>query len=174
MKLKGKKKLQRRLRKAFIEATEYQNIPKMYADTDFAFYPEENCITFGLAVSETSDRYWKEFLRNEYEFQLGNIFVMSVLHEIGHFVRYDYLEEEDYEKISEQKEEIEYRLSKLRIHSKKYRETYKEYFGLRDERLATEWAIEWIRENPKQAKQLCDTCNELIANFYIRNGVCDE
>ena len=173
--LKGIKKLEKKINKAFRDALyPIGDLPKMYAGTDFVYHTLSEEITFGLAVTEASDRLWKKWLLDNFNLKATNIFVLSILHELGHWYTLDSISEEDYEHCIEQKLEIEQQLDAARPHSKDWNEIYSSYWDLTDEYMATEWAVDWIETNPEAAKTLCNKCNKALVEFFLKNEVIDE
>lgn len=171
--LKGIKKLNKQITKMFRKAV-WDSCPKMYADTDFSYWIDEEEISYGLVVSDYDNEMITKWVKDTFDFKIGNIFVFSVLHELGHFFTIDNFTDEEMEKDTEAKELIEEGLTKLRRKSKKYNEVYCAYFDLPTEYTATEWAVNWILDNKKEANKLCVKCNKALAKFYLRNGVTDE
>lgn len=172
-KLKGIKKLNKQITKAFRKAV-FADCPKMYADTDFSYWMDSEEITYGLVVTDYADKMMTTWVKDTFDFKIGNIFVFSILHELGHYFTEDDFTDEEMDADTELKETLEDGLTKLRRRSKEYNELYQSYFGLPTEYSATKWAVDWIRENRKEANKLCIECNEALAKFYLRNGVTDD
>lgn len=46
-----------------------------------------------------------------------------------------------------------------------------EYFNLPDEIMATQWAVNWIKEHPKKTKKMYKACIKALIDFYETNNV---
>ncbi len=111
-----------------------------YSDM-FSYEPIDEVITFTFGEDEFSNREWKKFLAEKYNFTLTkeNIFAMSILHELGHHYTVDLFSDEQWEE-----EATESSLLGLTG-----AERHQAYFNLPIERAATEWAVMVYKENPK-------------------------
>ena len=107
----------------------------------FSYEPVDEIITFTFGEDEFSNREWKKFLAEKYNFTLTkeNIFAMSILHELGHHYTVDLFSDEQWEE-----EATESSLLGLTG-----AERHQAYFNLPIERAATEWAVMVYRENSK-------------------------
>lgn len=122
--------------------------------TDFAYYWEEEIITYSLIVSERMDNLFLDFARkNGLQVDCG-IFLLSFFHELGHHLTIDDLEEEEEEECEAIKDTL----------TDSDADCYK-YFSLLDEWLATSWAIDYINNNTNTIKQLAIDIQQAIHTF---------
>ena len=130
----------------------YQKIAKLikkFIDNDcevcyddvFFYSPDDELICFTFGEDKESNREWKKFLAEEFNFTLTeeNIFAMSVLHELGHHYTVHLFSDEQWEQ-----EATESTLEGLEGAEKD-----QAYFRLPIEKAATEWAVMVYRENEK-------------------------
>ena len=114
-------------------------------DSDFYYDPEEERVYFTVLMTEKSDRLFKQYILNEFSFCPPSIFMMSILHEIGHAFTYYDLPIEVIIEDNKEKKQIE-ELYNLYEQD----ETYLRYFDLKMERVATEWAVKYYKEHEKE------------------------
>lgn len=114
---------------------------------DFAADLDNNSVVWTLIYSEDGGKaFYSDFCNRYPPAKNYSFFLLSLLHEIGH------LETED-----EMIDDTDIRNTDL---------SNEEYFNLFNERLATDWAGEWIEENLTLAKQIDSKISFLLNNFY--------
>lgn len=124
--------------------------------TDFAYYDNKNLITYSLVVSERMDNLFMDFAKSKgLEVDCG-IFFLSLLHEVGHYNTIDELTDRQNAKCDEAKR-------KLRTSDA----DAKKYFNILDERMATEWAINYINENAERLKKLSEKIEKIVDSMNI-------
>ena len=90
-KLKGIRKLNKALATAFGDF----GIDKFAMNGDWAFYPNENKITYSLIENKLEDVWFNEFVKKRFGYKVKNTFMITVLHEIGHKMTLDDIYESD-------------------------------------------------------------------------------
>lgn len=162
-KLKGVKKLNKSISKSMysfgINATILQN--------EFAFYFDNNIITFKL-IEDNSDEYFSHFVKQRFNFETDYNFILSLLHEVGHYKANDEIYGDIYNFCIEEKRRIKEEIEKSEKESDIIKLSY-EYFNLPDEIMATQWAINYMRKHPKRVKKLWKNINNAIQEFYQKN-----
>lgn len=120
--------------------------------SDFSYDPEDERVYFSIAFSERADKLFKEYVLKKFNFEIKNIFIMSLLHEVGHFFTLNTFSKMEIENDHLAKEVIEEMLDADDSDD----EIYSLYFDLKIERVATAWAVDYYKSNKKR----CD-------NFYL-------
>ena len=92
-----------------------------------------------------------------------NGFLISFLHELGHHYTLDELSEEEVNESLDTKRRINNEYTDGRI------DLQEEYFNLPDEAVATNWAIEYIRNNRKKIDEFWSKLLNVIIQFYESN-----
>lgn len=102
---------------------------------------------------------WKEFLAERYNFDLTeeNWFVMSILHELGHHYTIEYFSDYEWNKMC------------TVLKSDDRREVNFDHFNKLNERVATEWAINFYNMNPKEMKYFCSRINAELKKIKCAN-----
>lgn len=131
---------------------------------DFSYYYESNLITWSLLVSDTTDNTFKQFVEKEFSYITADLFLWSLLHELGHHETCDYWSEEEQIKFDEQKD-------KLENSTEDYAKSCIEYYYIQDEYEATKWAADYMEEHIEKISELWDKLQEAIMNFYELNEI---
>lgn len=115
--------------------------------TDFCAYLDNNIIEWTLLVTEnSSEAFYANFVSRYPQVKGFSFFLLSLLHEVGHF-----------ETEWEMENDTEIRNSDL---------TDEQYFDLFNERIATDWAGEWILHNLLTAQKVDKQLTALLDDFY--------
>ena len=126
-------------------------------DSDFSYDPEDERVYFSVLVSERSDRLFKQYIARKFGFKVPSIFMMSLLHEVGHFYTLHTFSDFRMKTAHQAKKLIEAELEKLAPDDPAYDVVYSNYFDLSIEKVATVWAVNYYRKNKKR----CD-------DFYLK------
>lgn len=132
---------------------------RVEVETEFLYYLYENVIGITLATDETQSKY---FMKNAFDkglaYDCGD-FIMSLFHEIGHHYTIYGLNRKQKIKVAKQKS---------RLNGFKKADNFK-YFNFLDERLATEWAINYINRNKDKIGGLAEKLIPLFAEIELED-----
>lgn len=120
-------------------------------DSNFAYISDTNSIHYALAVAEEHEKSFMEFLHKLFPEVNADIFLWSLFHEIGHNETEDDFTDE---------EEEEYREKACSNISNE------EYYNLPMEYAASYWAGTYMKEHPKEVKNLWKKLQPAIKDFY--------
>jgi len=132
--------------------------------TDFYIDFEENNIYFSITILNRFDRLFSKYLKNKFNFIVQDqidIFLTSLLHEVGHDQTVDEFYEQSYFTILKTK--IQKTL--INLFSNSDRIAYK-YFNVLDEFYATDWAVSWIDTHYNDYLILREELIEILETFY--------
>lgn len=139
------------------------------ASEDFHYNFDKNIVGYSLLAPAEGVEYLTEFVKSIAPDITCDIFLLSLLHEIGHSETWETLEEE---------EEVVCRNTKFRISrmmdnasEELLKELYFTYFGLVDEYEATMWAINYMRKNVDMISNFWNKLQAEIIEFYVREGL---
>jgi len=163
--LKGVKKLDKKVSK-FTE--KFGCTAEM--GSEFCYWKGEDLINYSLLVGLASDGLWREYVLKNFNYKIENIFMFSLLHEIGHHLTMDNFSkkmrnaeakkvEKIEEKLNESDSEIVFRNSNL------------EYFDLPMERVATKWAVNFSKKHRRFLKRFWKSFQKDLYAFYALNGI---
>ncbi len=133
--------------------------------TDFDYCFLENKIHYALVVGDISSKLFIENAEARFPEAHADIFLWSLLHEIGHSETLDDLED-GVEKLCM---EIKRGLNEHTGWSIEHRHTI--YFNCPDEYAATDWAGEYIITHNNELTIFWNKLQKAINNFYKLNGV---
>lgn len=155
MKLKGYKPLEKEVNKLTKKFG-----CTAFLGTDFGYYPATQQIEFSLVVNQTDDAYFLASIKRLSPAVIMDIFLWSLLHEIGHSETYDDITMAEYE--------ID-RLTKEQINKGEIART--EYYNCTDERLATAWAVWYANSHAIELEKQWKRIQKAIIKFYKKNKI---
>lgn len=120
--------------------------------SDFSYDPKDKRVYFSIMIPERADRLFKQYVSSHFHFETPSIFMLSLLHEVGHAYTMPTLSKLRIRADHQAKELIE---EALNIDDDD--EIYSLYFDLGIEKVATAWAVDYYKANRKR----CD-------NFYLK------
>ena len=168
-KVKGKKKLNKAIKKALAPL----GVENVKLDTEWSYDFETDTLHYSLTEYIT-DIWFNEYIRDTFRYIVGNtvedIFLISVLHEVGHRETIDFIPDKVYNKCLIEKGKIQTALENAETETEMKKIEYK-YFALTDENQATEWAVNYARKHRKKVKKMQKAVVEAVAKFYVKNGV---
>lgn len=135
---------------------------------EFLYWHDDSTIQYALIIGVTSDVVWTEYVKATFDYDIENIFVFSLLHEIGHHYTMDLFSKEqlntEFRKAGKIEENL--RESNSILIDKGY---YLQYFDLPMEKIATEWAVKYAKKNRKKLEKFWDTLQQALNDFYMAN-----
>jgi hypothetical protein len=134
--------------------------------TDFDYCYFEDKIHYALAVGDVSSKLFLENAAARFPDIQADVFLWSLLHEVGHSETLDDLEDGVEELCMETKEELDAHVEDWSIESR-----YQIYFNCPDEKAATDWAGNYMMENPEEIAAFWNTLQPALINFYKLNEV---
>lgn len=135
-------------------------------DSDFFFDPEEDRVYFSIVLAERADRLYKQYIKQTFHIDINNIFMISLLHEVGHFYTLFTFSDDRIKADHAMKNLIEEALS-----MDDSDETYSLYFNLPIEKAATEWAVKYYTANQKRCDDFYKAFLITLQEEYRRLGV---
>ena len=126
--------------------------------TDFAYLYKRNVVVWTPVVSVKNDTDFQNFFESLGCIVKCDVFLYSILHEIGHSQTFDDLSEADYAySLDRKSQEI----------------SNDEYFRLPDELAATMWAVDFLNNNVDKVRVWWEELQPLFYDFYQKNGVLE-
>lgn len=164
MKLKGIKKLNSHMNKVLKPFGLKSEFGK-----EFSYNVITELVQYAIFVDEDQNNFFSEFIEKNFNYKVTNIFLVSLLHEVGHHFTLDDFDDAEWGFDHTQKLFIE-----NTINEKNYKEKSFEYFALPTEYAATAWGIEYLRTHEKEMNKRWNEMVEHIQHFYKRNGVTND
>ena len=136
--------------------------------SDFSYDPEDDRVYFSIMVTERSDRLFKQYVSTHFHFETPSIFMLSLLHEVGHAYTLHTFSKMRLETAHEAKEIIE---EALEIDNSD--EIYSLYFDLSIEKVATAWAVDYYKANRKRCDDFYSRFLQTLKAEYERIGLTE-
>ena len=167
MKLKGVKKLDKYIT-ALVNEYICEDITCKFS-TSFAIADDE--LFYSMFVYEDTDRDWKDWLRDTYGNRYDekfSTFVLSFLHEVGHYFTIDdFDDEEQFANKSDLTIDLDCDSDELQT------EKRRAYWELPVEKAATDWAIDFYNDRKNQMENFYKDVMTFVTNFYNKNITSD-
>lgn len=136
--------------------------------SDFGYDPDDDTIYFSIAISERADRLFKSYIEKTFHFKVPHIFMISLLHEVGHFYTLHTFSKMRIETAHSAKDLIE---EALKMDDDD--EIYSLYFDLSVEKVATAWAVDYYRKNMKRCEDFYSKFEKTLKAEYERIGLTE-
>ncbi|MEE3350403.1 MAG: hypothetical protein VZR09_10245 [Candidatus Gastranaerophilaceae bacterium] len=167
-KLKGVNKLNRAIA---AELAPFGITAAKLVEKDYAYYNNNCSIEYCLVDGTTEDKLFTEFLKERFDYTVKNIWIISIFHEIGHHMTMTYISDEILDFCDTEKDRIAAIMETATAAESKKLEF--QYFNLPDEIMATQWAVNYIRSNPRSVEKIWDNIAKAMNKFYFENGVTE-
>ena len=143
---------------------------------EFAYYPNEELITFPIWQEERLDRYFMKYLKSQNYVEIDNRtnpFVLSLLHEIGHYFTLSDIDEYTLTKCNKKKARENNRIArrKTKLNNKQFEKRLFKYWDLPDELNANAMALYLYKNNRKAIRAFQNEMCDKFKLFYRLNGV---
>ena len=162
-KVKGAKKLNETVTKQLKPF----GIKKAVCANEYAYYFDKDMVTFKLTENTFEDKLFKKFIEKRFGYKVKYPFIISLLHEVGHSVNNEEIVDSLYEFCIAEKKRIEEEMQTA--DAKRSKELEYEYFNLPDEIMATAWAVDFAKNNPKKVEKMWKKCEKGFHKFYAKN-----
>lgn len=135
---------------------------------DWGFWYDKEVVGYALREGTIEDIWFNEFVEERFGYKVENIFMITVLHELGHYMTGDDIDGfvEDFcitekEKIAEAMEEAETFEDAKALEWR--------YFNLPDEICATAWAVNFAKDNEELLDTIWAKVEKALHVFYAKN-----
>lgn len=130
---------------------------------DFEYSFEKERVQFPLEVTEQHDKLFKIFIKKIFDYDVPNVFMMSLLHEMGHHFTGENFTEEDEALYLERNAEIT-----ERIMNDEGDQPFYDYYALPQEMAATHWAVDVYRNNEKAINKAWKQIKKALKEYQRR------
>lgn len=163
-KIKGLKKLN----KALSAELAPFGISKAICGTEYSYLYSDESITYKITQGTIEDIWFKEFVKERFHIEPES-FILSILHEVGHHKANDEIEGALFDFCTQEKQRISAEMESADEARSKILEW--EYFNLPDEIMATQWAVNYIKQNPKKIEKMWLNILKALDKFYKKNNI---
>ena len=167
-KLKGKKKLNK------VVSAQLKNFGvKAELSTEYAYHFSKALVTFKLTENTIEDHLFDDFIFERFGYKVENTFMISLLHEVGHHLANDEIEGMIFDFCIDEKDRIQKAMSTAYTYDE-IKELEYQYFTLPDELMATQWAINFARNNALEYDVMWENIKTALLKFYKKNGLTND
>ena len=132
---------------------------------DFCYYPSLHTVQWGMLTAEKTDNNFRQFFHEYGARGIDNTFIISLLHEVGHYMTIHYFDQIDLENDAVAKDN---RLSDGTIDTNYW------YWELPIEIAANMWAINWMNEHPAETQELYELCAESFEKIMSDEDILEQ
>lgn len=158
-----------KLNKAVSAPFKQFGIEEVLLSDTYSYYRGSSIITYKI-TEDIEDKWFSEFIEQKFNISIGNQFIISLFHEIGHHMTDDDIPDDIYFFCNDSKANIvENMTDEDDLDTLKFWED--QYFNLPDEMLATTWAVDYITKHPKKVKKIAKKIFVALAEFLRENEV---
>lgn len=150
-------------------------ISKAKLSDDYSYIFADESVTYKILEDDLADKFFNDFIKERFGIDTTyyGSFVISLLHEVGHHKANDEIEGAIYDFCMSEKERIAEELAEVETEEKAKALEY-QYFNLPDEIMATQWAVNWIKKNPKKMQKMNENMKKAVLEFAEKNGFFNE
>ena len=157
----------RTLNKAITEAFSSITDVKFRWAEDWAFHYDKNMVTYALLENTIEDIWFNAFVEERFGYKVENNFMMTIMHELGHYVTGDDIDGMVYEFCLKEKTRISEEMQTA--DAERSKELEWQYFNLPDEIVATAWAVEFMTKEAEDVEAIWQKVLEALHKFYEKN-----
>jgi len=148
-------------------------ISKAELSDEYAYYYDNEKVTYKITENTLEDRFFIDFVKDRFGYNVRYPFIFSLLHEVGHHKTGDDVEGLVYDFCQKEKARINKAMAKTKTEKQAKKLEY-QYFNLPDEILATAWAVKWSRRNPQKIEKMWEEIKNSLLTFYNINDIIDD
>lgn len=164
-KIKGFRTLNKKITEAFSGIVE--DVRFRWSEEP-CFRYDKRIIEYALLEGNIEDVWFNEFVEERFGYTVKNTFMITMLHEIGHYMTEDDVDGFVYDFCLSEKEKIQEAMNKAET-LKEARELEWRYFNLPDEIGATAWAVTFARDNKELLDEIWENVTKALHEFYAKN-----
>ena len=139
-------------------------------DKEFCYWHEDELVNYTLVISKLIDTTWKEYVLKTFNYKIENIFMFSILHEIGHHFTMDDFPKRQLNFENRKVKKIEKALENSNSDELDKKLNF-EYFDMPMEKVATKWAVNYYKKHRLEINNFWKKFNKELKNFYKVNGL---
>lgn len=157
----------RKLNNAVTRALCGFGISKARLSDCYSYVFEDESITYKITENNVEDEMFKDFIRERFDYEVTNPFMMSILHEVGHHKANEEIYDAIYDFCMSEKERISREMQTA--NAARTRVLEYQYFNLPDEIMATQWAVNYAKKYPTRVQRMWEDIQNALTEFYKAN-----
>lgn len=140
--------------------------------TDFNYCYETEEIHFSILMEQVANETFMKFICENFPEAAritDNIFIWSILHEVGHHETWQLWSDTEQNGFDDEKDLIE-AFSAVSENSEEYAKCCTAYYYILDERVATAWAARYIYFHEKELREFWEKWTVALHDFCVLNN----
>ena len=159
----------RKLNKTISNELSVFGITRCILGTEYSYSYDKNDIMYKIDL-DIEDKYFSDFIFDRFGYDdTGMEFIISLLHEVGHSKANDEIEGSIFDFCMEEKNRI-FKEMETAETDEEVRKLEYQYFNLPDEIMATAWALDFYKKNPKKCVERHKKIAKTLQKFYKMNN----
>ena len=148
-------------------------IARARLSSEYSYLYYNRNVNYKITETALEDKWFVDFVKDRFNYTVRYPFVFSLLHEVGHHKANEEIEGAIYDFCRTEKERIDKEMEKVKTEYKAKKLEW-QYFNLPDEIMATQWAVNYCKQNPQKVRAMWNRMKNALNEFYEVNGVYDE
>ena len=148
-------------------------ITRAHLSSEYSYLYYNRNINYKITETALEDKWFIDFVKERFNYTVRYPFVFSLLHEVGHHKANDEIEGAIYEFCTAEKTRIEKTMKNVKSEAKAKKLEW-QYFNLPDEIMATQWAVNYCKQNPQKINNMWKNMKKALYEFYDANGVLND
>ena len=131
---------------------------------EYSYSFNKNRVDYKISNTAIEDKWFKEFVKERFRYEIKSDMIMSLLHEIGHAKANEDITGDIYEFCMEEKARIGIEMM-VAEDEETGRALSFQYFSLPDEIMATQWAVKYAETHKKELKKMLKRITPAIEEY---------
>jgi len=138
-----------------------------YNPDEYSYSFAKNRVDYKLSNNKIEDKWFREFLKERFNFDVTSDLIISILHEVGHAKANEEIEGAIYDFCQREKIRINVEMMGAEDETTGKALCY-QYFNLPDEIMATQWAVEYAETHESELAEMLDEITPAIKKYKKR------
>ena len=138
-----------------------------YNPDEYSYSFKKNRIDYKLTNNKIEDKWFREFLKERFNYNVTSDLMISLLHEVGHSIANEQIYEDIQEFCLAEKFRINTEMMVAETEDEGRKLTF-QYFNLPDEIMATQWAVNYAETHKQEVQEMLDAITPAIEKYQKR------
>lgn len=131
---------------------------------EYSYSFKHNRVDYKLTNNAIEDKWFREFVKERFRYEIKSDMIMSLLHEIGHAKANENIVDDIQDFCLEEKARISIEMM-VAEDEETGRALSFQYFSLPDEIMATQWAVKYAETHKKELKKMLKKITPAIEEY---------
>ena len=136
---------------------------------EYSYSFKKNRVDYKLTNDAIEDKWFREFVKERFRYEIKSDFIISLLHEIGHAKANEEITGDILDFCLNEKARIGIEMM-VAENEETGRALSFQYFSLPDEIMATQWAVNYAETHKKELKKMLKRITPVIEEYQRNRG----